>query len=205
MLITLVVVVAMKNRNKTTTNSDSSESSLAGSGQEEKTNTTDSPVGQATEDPTMEDTKSPKVTEQATSVPTEEDSTDTPGPTDVPCKDVVELTSTCFGRNDEIVVSFTSCVPEDGDWLAIYESTQDPTTLMVNDSIDWEFTCGDKRCNEAVFTGSLGFSADGMHTPGEETWYQIHLMRDGPGPTYSAFASSVEFQVLRNVRDCIES
>jgi hypothetical protein len=112
------------------------------------------------------------------------------------------LNSTCFGRDDDIIVSFTSCKPQVGDWLAVYESNQNSTNLVEEDSIDWAFTCGDQQCNEAVVTASLGFSADDMHSPGQETWYQVHMMRDGQGPSYSAFASSVEFTVLRNQRDC---
>jgi hypothetical protein len=169
--------------------------------------TTEVPESESTEVPTIEDTAAltaetdaPTAAATETNAP-EETEIPTEAATEAPCLDTVTLSTSCIARGSDILVYFQSCEPQPGDWVAIYESSRDPTNLLVDDSMDWLFTCGSQTCNSAVLSGALSFPS--RFGPGRaDSTLQVHLMRDGPGPSYSAFASSAEFRVVPNERDC---
>jgi hypothetical protein len=130
----------------------------------------------------------------ATATPSVDGMTDTPT-----CIDSVELSLTCYGRESDILVYFKSCNPQPGDWVAIYDSSDDVTTLQEDDSVKWSFTCGNQVCTDTVSNEVVSVT-DGFLTP--VGTYRVHLIRDGPGPTYEAYASSVEFKVMDSLADC---
>lgn len=115
------------------------------------------------------------------------------------CIDAVDLGMRCYGLESEILVYFLSCDPQPGDWVAIYESSVDATTLPQDTSLDWLFTCGDQVCSDAVSSEVVAFSQAFMKVGGT---YKAHLIRDGPGPVFAAYASSVEFRVEESDADC---
>jgi hypothetical protein len=116
-----------------------------------------------------------------------------------PCVDSLEPSLTCYGLENEILVYFLSCDPRPGDWVAIYEASQNATALLEDDSLDWMFTCGDQDCSGVVSSEVVAFSQSPVIGGGT---YRAHLIRDGPGPVYAAYASSGEFQVEDSAADC---
>ena len=120
--------------------------------------------------------------------------TQEPSPDPTPCVDSLEVSLNCFGIGSEILIFFESCVPQSGDWVAIYEASEDSQNLYDSDAVGWFYTCGDRVCNQAVSREVLSFTrAINQAGPG---MYRAHLLREGNGPSYSSFANSPEFQVV---------
>lgn len=111
-----------------------------------------------------------------------------------PCVDSVEVNMDCLGEDSELYVSFESCTPQVGDWVAIHESSADPQALVDLESIGWLYTCGDRFCEEAVEKETLSFTR--ARERAEQGTYRAHLMREGDGPVFSAIASSSEFRIV---------
>ena len=119
------------------------------------------------------------------------------------CVDRLELSLNCFGSDNEVLVYFQSCVPQSGDWVAIFDVSHDPANLLDSDSIAWLYTCGSRRCNQPVQNEVLSFSR--ITDRVQSGRYRAHLIREGRGPIYSSFARSSEFKVVDNpYTDCEE-
>mmetsp|Transcript_17544 Transcript_17544/g.38342 ORF Transcript_17544/g.38342 Transcript_17544/m.38342 type:complete len:549 (+) Transcript_17544:209-1855(+) len=128
-------------------------------------------------------------TSTPTTTPTQE-----PSPDPTPCVDSLEVSLNCFGVGSELLIFFESCVPQAGDWVAIYEASEDSQNLYDSDAVGWFYTCGDRFCNQAVSKEVLSFTrAINQAGPG---MYRAHLLREGNGPSYSSFANSPEFRVV---------
>jgi hypothetical protein len=122
----------------------------------------------------------------------------------VGCVDELQLSATCYGSTSNILVNFRSCVPQAGDWIAVYEATEDATSLVDTDSYSWMYTCGTRSCEQAVFSNIVHFRAATLLTTGTEAtpMLKVHMMREGPGPTFAAIASSEVFRVVADVQSC---
>mmetsp|Transcript_16129 Transcript_16129/g.44670 ORF Transcript_16129/g.44670 Transcript_16129/m.44670 type:complete len:520 (-) Transcript_16129:268-1827(-) len=120
--------------------------------------------------------------------------TSEPSPAPTPCVDSLELSLNCFGVGSEVLVFFESCVPQAGDWVAIYDAREDSQNLLDSDATGWLYTCGDRFCAEPVLKEVLSFTrAIDRAGPG---MYRAHLLRETEGPLYSAIATSKEFTVV---------
>jgi len=112
------------------------------------------------------------------------------------CVDSLDVSMTCVDQDSELYVSFESCSPQVGDWVAIYEASADPQSLSNMGTIGWLYTCGDRLCEEAVQKEVLSFTrAKNRAGIGR---YRAHLIRQGVGPTFTALASSPAFRVVAN-------
>jgi hypothetical protein len=120
------------------------------------------------------------------------------------CVDALKLSATCYGVISNVLVNFRSCVPQTGDWIAVYEATEDATKLLYTDSYRWMYTCGSRNCEKAVFSNVVPFHAAALLTSATESspMLKVHMMREGPGPFFTAFASSEEFRVVTDVQSC---
>lgn len=119
------------------------------------------------------------------------------------CVDTLEVSAGCFATNsgEDILVFFRSCNPQAGDWVGVYEASEEPTDLLGIATVDWLFTCGDQECQDPVLQEVVPFQQEnGEYVPGVS--YQVHLLRDGDGPVFSAYASSPVFRVVEDALEC---
>ncbi len=110
------------------------------------------------------------------------------------CVDSLEVNMDCLGVDSELFVSFEVCTPQAGDWVAIFDSSADPQSLLDEDAIGWLYTCGDRFCEEAVQKENLSFTR--AKERALEGTYRAHLLREGEGTVFSAIASSTEFRII---------
>jgi hypothetical protein len=120
------------------------------------------------------------------------------------CVDELKLSATCYGMTSNVLVDFRSCDPQVGDWIAVYAAWEDSTNLMGADNYNWMYTCGSRNCEGAVFSNIVPFRAATLFAGGTDIFpmLKVHMMREGPGPSFEAFASSKEFRVVPTVQDC---
>lgn len=120
------------------------------------------------------------------------------------CVDKVELSSTCYGTGSNVLVYFRVCTPQAGDWMAVFDATDDATNLLEDDGISWMYTCGDRSCEGAVASNVIHFNAATLLPAGatESTSLRVHMMREGAGSTFSAIASTQEFKVVTDATNC---
>jgi hypothetical protein len=120
------------------------------------------------------------------------------------CVDALELSATCYVAASNVLVYFRSCTPQVGDWMAVYEATENSTNLLEEDSYSWMFTCGDRSCEGTIFSNVIPFNAATLLPAGatESPSLKVHLMREGDGPSFSAIASTDEFRVVSDGTSC---
>jgi hypothetical protein len=119
------------------------------------------------------------------------------------CVDSLTLSSSCYGKGSNILLSFNVCVPQAGDWVAIYEASEERSNLLGDDAYVWKFTCGNRTCSEGIESGSVSLSTAKLNTQeGTSLLYRAHLMQYAPGPIYEAIASTEEFEVVDNEQNC---
>lgn len=114
------------------------------------------------------------------------------------CVNSLEVSTECVGEGSELYVYFESCTPQPGDWVAIYESSDDPQNLSGSEWIGWLYTCGDRICTEAVQKEVLSFTRakDNVAEDSGSGTYRAHLMREGEGPVFSSIASTPDFRIV---------
>jgi hypothetical protein len=140
-------------------------------------------------------TGAPVTTLAPTRAPTVPPTESTDSPTE--CVDTIRAFSPCFAPWDDIDLSFESCYPEDDDWVGIYPSTVDPSSLP-NPPI-WSWACGNRSCRQAVSSQQMAlneFHASSNAWPLDEGQYVLVLVRNSAQP-YTAFAVSSEFTIQR--------
>ncbi|KAG7352832.1 hypothetical protein IV203_008880 [Nitzschia inconspicua] len=120
------------------------------------------------------------------------------------CVDKVELSASCYGTASNVLAYFRVCTPQFGDWMGVFEATENSTNLLDDDSYSWMYTCGDRSCEGEVATNVIHFNAATLLPAGttESPILRVHLMRNSTGPTYSAVASSAEFKVVADSASC---
>jgi hypothetical protein len=200
-LISLIIVVAQNTRKN-------EEAAIAAPAPEtdpmsfesEETLSTDFPM---TDRGTLAPTVPDKETQDTSTEMPEEEVTEAPEIIEPVCAETVEVSSSCYQVSSEILVFARSCSPQVGDWVAIYESTEDSTNLLEVDAYDWMFTCGSRTCQAEILSNVLPFAATELLEDGaaQSPLYQVHLMREGDGP-FEAIASSAEFRVVGDGRNC---
>ena len=111
------------------------------------------------------------------------------------CADTMEVSLACVGVGSELLAYFESCTPQVGDWVGIFESSEDANFLLDENTIAWMYTCGDRTCEEAMAKEVLSF-ARMTELAGIGT-FRAHLIRGGgEGAFYSSIASSADFSIV---------
>jgi hypothetical protein len=71
----------------------------------------------------------------------------------------------------------------------------DPAALS-DAAFDWMYTCGNKQCRGVVQSSLFSFEIYETGT------YRIHLIRNADNGPFSAYASTMEFEVVGSRLDC---
>lgn len=200
-LLVLVAVVALSlglTQDKSTRESsfseiNDSESATSSPTFEETWNATFSPtftdVANTTSSPTIMDFPTP------TTAPTTGPTTgSTSSPTVISaCIDTISVESTCYEYWAEpVVVDFTICDPNSGDWIALYPEGSDPAALGAP-VYEWNYSCGTRECAGATSGNSFEMSI--ATPPGR---YQAFVIKNEDGlfrMPYEAVAISEPFEV----------
>jgi hypothetical protein len=116
----------------------------------------------------------------------------------------------CYAAQQEILVTFTNCLPNADDWVGLYEySSDDDSSLLDEDPLLWSWSCGTQNCGSAFRNNT--FLLGSQHTPQaggngwplERTEYKVYLIRRDAGAIgYNSYAESEMFEVNRNGRGC---
>jgi len=107
----------------------------------------------------------------------------------------VSVNASCYEFfQDEIVISFNLCDPDQLDWVALYPEGTNMTDLEDPGEL-YRYTCGSTVCNEAVQTGTVTVDLNTPPPPGK---YQAYLVPNVDGQTFPPFlavAISEPFEV----------
>ena len=89
------------------------------------------------------------------------------------------------------MVSFSNCNPLSDDWIGVYPTGQDFSSLQQ--PIAWVWTTGDQSQQAAVERGTITF----FDVQGTGS-FQLVLAHNANGPPFTAAAVSSEFQLAQS-------
>ena len=145
-----------------------------------------SPVAEVTEMPVFITSRPTRLPTQETRTPTDEPST---------CESILVVDNFCYvDDEDNILVDFINCDPQDDDWVGIWLASEDPDNLSGN-SYAWAWSCGSQNCDGAPTTNRIAFETSRL---GFET-FRAFLVNETPqNQSYVSHAMSEPFTVQRN-------
>uniref|UniRef100_A0A7S1D2D2 Uncharacterized protein n=1 Tax=Cyclophora tenuis TaxID=216820 RepID=A0A7S1D2D2_CYCTE len=112
--------------------------------------------------------------------------------------DIVFADMTSYVKGEDITIIFENSMPQQHDWVGIYEF--DANTNHLGEPLIWFWTCGSQSCSESVMMGSVVFSSDHPSEaerasfPLDAGHYIAVLARNSDSP-YTAYAVSDVFEV----------
>lgn len=97
----------------------------------------------------------------------------------------------CYAAgNDEILVEFDICEPQESDWIGIYPYN---TEVLVDDYKEWSWSCGTKDCRTSPRTN--GFFIDTDRLLREGTYRAFYIRYEPNGPHFESIVKSEAFEI----------
>jgi hypothetical protein len=169
----LAGVLARSNRSE----SNSSSSFLAGEGSDNTSATTPPAASAATSAPIGGGAG----TAAPTAAPTE-------------CVNSIAVDAKCYRYlRDEITASFTICNQTSQDWVGLYRANSEMDNFPYPDNRQWQYSCGDQTCAEAIFSDSISMGLDAP--PGRYRAFLFSNAGGDHGPPYFGIAASGVFRI----------
>lgn len=127
-----------------------------------------------------------------TQIPTNRASTSSPSGQPSICQSSLTVNKSCYVEDEDvIVINFVNCSPQEGDWVGIWRSREDPNNLS-EDFVEWAWSCGTKDCRRSPASKRMTIDAYGL---GFDS-FQAFLVHDTPdGTPYLVEAMSEQFVV----------
>ena len=110
------------------------------------------------------------------------------------CKDIIEMSSSCYVQGEEIEYNYISCNPKEDDWVGIYPASVDSKDRDEPQVYSW--SCGNTQCHDKwdseTDEDSFGQGSTWPLRPGD---YEAVLVHENKGATIIASFAETSFTI----------